>query len=469
MNLTVLEVPEDTLPGWNEVKVKITDQNYEVYYCHDYHIQLPSSLLIQYPTAWDSSYHIFIYPWISTHLYRFPTGVSLLLFLWELYDNGYTILADAKTVAKLQEFFRITKRILDELDRLDLYPHQKEAIEKLLKSGGRMIIVHDPGLGKTRIATLFFKLISVKNFLVVAPKILLSQWEKEIKKLYPEANPTFINYERLDKVEPVFEGVIFDEAHYIKNFDTQRTQSALRFSSVPYVLLLTASPCSGKPEDVLPMLRLVSSRAEFFWNKSSEYYSPYGIRVYSDIKDKSILSLPDKIRVPVFTQNKLAEAISLANFAYQKTKRVIVFAAEKEPLRKLNEVLYPSYLITGDVPVKEREKIIEKFNSEGGIILCTLRAASFGLNLQSANVVIFYSLDWNPEVIRQAEDRIHRIGQEKDCMYFYLFSSDDLKERKMLEVLKEKYNIISELLGKQSDIINPYALFSDSYNNFKEI
>ena len=55
-----------------------------------------------------------------------------------------------------------------------------------------------------------------------------------------------------------------------------------------------------------------------------------------------------------------------------------------------------------------------------------------GLNLQTADTVIMFDSDWNPQMDRQAEDRAHRIGQKKEVIVFVMVSVGSIEE----EILK---------------------------------
>lgn len=69
--------------------------------------------------------------------------------------------------------------------------------------------------------------------------------------------------------------------------------------------------------------------------------------------------------------------------------------------------------LDGSTELEDREKAIEDFtkaNSEIFIFLISTRAGGLGLNLMTANHVILYDSDWNPQADIQAMDRAHRIG-----------------------------------------------------------
>ena len=59
---------------------------------------------------------------------------------------------------------------------------------------------------------------------------------------------------------------------------------------------------------------------------------------------------------------------------------------------------------------------MDAFNAPDSTKFCFLlstRAGGLGINLATADVVILYDSDWNPQADLQAEDRAHRIGQKK--------------------------------------------------------
>lgn len=59
--------------------------------------------------------------------------------------------------------------------------------------------------------------------------------------------------------------------------------------------------------------------------------------------------------------------------------------------------------------------MIDEFNASSDLFIFILstRAGGLGINLTSANHVVLHDIDWNPHNDRQAEDRCHRLGQER--------------------------------------------------------
>eukprot|EP00439_Symbiodinium_sp_Y106_P072120 s3023_g13.t1 len=62
------------------------------------------------------------------------------------------------------------------------------------------------------------------------------------------------------------------------------------------------------------------------------------------------------------------------------------------------------------------------------LFICSTRAGGVGINLMSANTVIFYDSDWNPAMDRQATDRAHRIGQTREVHIYRLVSDHTIEE-----------------------------------------
>lgn len=69
--------------------------------------------------------------------------------------------------------------------------------------------------------------------------------------------------------------------------------------------------------------------------------------------------------------------------------------------------------IDGSTLLQDRETQIEQFTAENSkkfVFLLSTRAGGLGINLTTADTVVLFDSDWNPQVDLQAMDRAHRIG-----------------------------------------------------------
>ncbi|KAG5284468.1 hypothetical protein AALO_G00027050 [Alosa alosa] len=90
--------------------------------------------------------------------------------------------------------------------------------------------------------------------------------------------------------------------------------------------------------------------------------------------------------------------------------------------------------LDGNTPHEAREQAIEAFNAPNSskfLFMLSTRAGGLGINLATADVVILYDSDWNPQVDLQAmvRDRAHRIGQKKPVRVFRLITENTVEER----------------------------------------
>jgi SNF2 family DNA or RNA helicase len=85
----------------------------------------------------------------------------------------------------------------------------------------------------------------------------------------------------------------------------------------------------------------------------------------------------------------------------------------------------------GTLNTKERDDVVKTFreNCRVNVMLCSLKAASYGLNLTCATNVILVDPWWNPSVSDQAIDRCHRIGQKRDVKVTQLTIENTVEAR----------------------------------------
>ena len=110
--------------------------------------------------------------------------------------------------------------------------------------------------------------------------------------------------------------------------------------------------------------------------------------------------------------------------------------------------------IDGQVPSKERLKLVSHFNAgEGEVFLISLKAGGTGLNLTGADVVIHYDPWWNPAVENQATDRAHRLGQRKVVQVFRMVTKGSIEE-KIQEMQQRKQALLDDIVAPGATFIN---------------
>jgi hypothetical protein len=108
-----------------------------------------------------------------------------------------------------------------------------------------------------------------------------------------------------------------------------------------------------------------------------------------------------------------------------------------------------SYLrLDGNTKTEYRGSLVDQFNAPDSpyfMFLLSTRAGGLGLNLQTADTVILFDIDWNPQNDQQAEDRAHRIGQKKEVRVFVLITVGSVEEA-ILERAKQKMGIDEKVI-----------------------
>jgi len=104
----------------------------------------------------------------------------------------------------------------------------------------------------------------------------------------------------------------------------------------------------------------------------------------------------------------------------------------------------------GLTPQDERQPNIKKFQDDPRcrFMIGTPSTGGYGITLTAANTVIYYSNGYDLEKRLQSEDRAHRIGQQKSVTYVDLIC-DETVDEKIVEALRKKINIASEVLGEE--------------------
>ncbi|MEO6605119.1 MAG: DEAD/DEAH box helicase, partial [Aeromicrobium sp.] len=162
---------------------------------------------------------------------------------------------------------------------LELMLHQAQLIEAAADGHRTFLLADEPGLGKTAQALLAAQAAKAYPLLVVVPNVVKTNWAREAETWTPRHSSTvihgdgdtidgfadivIINYEVLDRHvgwlgDLGFRGMVLDEAHFIKNKSSQRSQHVLELSdrirartARPLLMALTGTPLINDIDDFL--------------------------------------------------------------------------------------------------------------------------------------------------------------------------------------------------------------------------
>lgn len=149
----------------------------------------------------------------------------------------------------------------------------------------------------------------------------------------------------------------------------------------------------------------------------------------------------------VFNAGKMLVLDRLLKRLRAQGSRVLIFSQMSRLLDILEDYCvfrqYKYCRIDGGTAHEDRIAAIDDYNkpdSEKFVFLLTTRAGGLGINLTSADIVVLYDSDWNPQADLQAMDRAHRIGQTKQVVV-YRFVTDNAIEEKVLERAAQKLRL----------------------------
>ena len=284
--------------------------------------------------------------------------------------------------------------------------------------------------------------------------------------------------------------LMLDESSLIQNEQAKRSKFILKLQP-KNVILLSGTPTGGKYEKLWSQLHLLNwniskkmfydQYIDFHWDDSNGFplmvidgykneerlkrkMREHGCRF---LKTEEVLDLPQQINQTInvettkeykkfcktsivkFDDIELVGDTTLTKMLYQRQlcgqynsdklctfqellesteDRVIVFYnfnAELDELMNLADgVDKPISVING------KEKELECYDEyDNSVTFVQYQAGSFGLNLQKANKVIYFSPPLSCEHWMQSKKRIHRIGQTNTCFYYMLVCKDSIEER----------------------------------------
>lgn len=183
---------------------------------------------------------------------------------------------------------------------MDYFPFQKAGVE-YLAARQNALLADEPGLGKTiQVLGLINTDTTIKKVLVICPKTLCLNWQREAEKwlvrpvkigiatpkLVPECDFMITNFETVGKINGQLSGIewdllCIDEAHFLKNKKTIRYRSIMgdsvrsknekKYDRIPAKrkVFATGTPICNRPAELWPLISAVDPDK---WNEKSFWY-----------------------------------------------------------------------------------------------------------------------------------------------------------------------------------------------------
>lgn len=155
-------------------------------------------------------------------------------------------------------------------------------------------------------------------------------------------------------------------------------------------------------------------------------------------------------------EGKLKGSIEWITDFLESGEKLVVFARHRDIQQRIHDAFPGSVRISGiqDQSKQARQDAMDSFQNDPEVKLAvvSMDAGREGIDLYAASNLAFVELGWNPGVHDQAEDRIHRIGQDRGTMMYYLLAEGTIDER-MAELIESK-RVVKDAATEGQEIID---------------
>ena len=311
--------------------------------------------------------------------------------------------------------------------------------------------------------------MNLYNILKIIDADITKDWQAYVKR-YCDGKQIYVKGER-DKYTKVFLNKVKKHSWYDLTYEEKDELNQYLDKNCKKIWLTNGSSNLDELKEKIKHLYLRDLNEEIYNNFSKETiikeyeFTPSEKEEYNRIwddyvskqqeKDNDINKLLDNKKLiessvlrQATSQMMIPRTIELAESIIKNNEKVIIFCAFDNEIYSLQEYFGDKCTIhNGKLTLKEKEKSLKRFNEDDDckILLGNLTSTSVGLNLIVANNIIFNSISWLPAENEQAEYRILRIGQNKDChIYYQVFLNSYLTH--MLNALNIKNEIINTVI-----------------------
>ncbi|XP_042712562.1 chromodomain-helicase-DNA-binding protein 2 isoform X13 [Chrysemys picta bellii] len=299
----------------------------------------------------------------------------------------------------------------------------------------------------------------------------------------------------LGSINWAFLGV--DEAHRLKNDDSLLYKTLIDFKS-NHRLLITGTPLQNSLKELWSLLHFIMPEKFEFWEdfeddhgkgRENGYQSLHKVlepfllrRVKKDVEKSLPAKVEQILRVEmsalqkqyykwILTRNYKAlskgtrgSTSGFLNIVMELKKCCNHCYLIKPPEENERETGMEMLMrLDGSIKGEIRKQALDHFNAEGSEDFCFLlstRAGGLGINLASADTVVIFDSDWNPQNDLQAQARAHRIGQKKQVNIYRLVTKGTVEEE-IIERAKKKM-VLDHLVIQRMDTTGRTVLDNNS-------
>lgn len=159
----------------------------------------------------------------------------------------------------------------------------------------------------------------------------------------------------------------------------------------------------------------------------------------------------DKDRNPTYFKDIAKVKILKDILEDLENEKVVILTKYIADIQIILDNIKDKKILIYDGSPEQRKNMIKEFQEtkEPVILLSNIEKIKEGVTLHASNNVIFYGNTYNYASRKQVEDRIHRLGQTKNCIYWDLYTQNSIEER---------VNTILKVKGKIADLITGDAM-----------
>lgn len=264
-------------------------------------------------------------------------------------------------------------------------------------------------------------------------------------------------------------------ANPIEKMKDERQTKKLQALTRPFILRRTKGMVAQDLPPKLEHIKLcgMTDEQEELYEKTKSFYSNQILQCVADrsyAKNKlgilqGLMKLRQISNHPVMadktytgSSGKYDEVGTLAQTAIAEGHKLIIFSQFVKHLEVYKDFFdkqgIPYLYLDGSTPAKERRNLVDSFQKDTSIrlFLISLKAGGFGLNLTAADYVFLLDPWWNPAIERQAQDRSHRIGQDKS-VFIYKFITKGSIEEKIVQLQHWKNDLADSIIQAEESLM----------------